>query len=272
MWWAKMKLQEFKDYLKINIDSKNSQQNYFSQMNCFFKEFTEFNQDNINTYLANKIEVCAKGTFNVILASINQYAKFSKIDVELPKYKAEGKKLKSYLTEDELHKDIIKYFPHLFSNCYFNMFVVRFLFYTGLRPSEMVNLLVEDINLEECYLIIKNPKDKDDKKIPFPVGLKDEIQKYMGTGKSKAFDITYENIKYIFIVINKMLKLNKKVTSYSMRHSYAHFCLDNGVSVEKLQILMGHSELKTTMIYAQPHEEDAIKSYQNNIKIKKEYL
>jgi len=42
--------------------------------------------------------------------------------------------------------------------------------------------------------------------------------------------------------------------------------LDNGVPIEKLQILLGHSDLKTTMIYAKPKVTDAINSYLNNIK------
>ena len=264
-------LNDFKNYLKIHVDASKSQDVYFLQMNLFFRKFEEFNQENVNAFLGERIETVSKSTFNIGLASIRHYSNYSKIPIELPKYKSEGKNIRNYLTEEELYNDVLKYFPQLFENYQFNIFIVKLLFYTGMRPAELCNLKTEDVNLEKGFLLVRNPKDKDDKKVPFPKELKSDIDYYLQKENEKAFNINYIQLKYIFTVINENLNY-KKITPHSMRHSYGHHCLECGITVEKLQLLMGHSDLKTTMIYAQPKEEDAINSYNQNIKIKKKYL
>jgi len=262
-------LTEFQNYLKINVDSQNSQTNYLSQIRCFYKHYSEYNQQNINAYLANKVDMVAKQTFNVIIASFKQYNKFIKQDFEIPKIKYVCVSEKDYLTESELLNELLPYFSRLFEvKSEFFSFVVKFLFYTGIRPIEMCNLLTKDIYLENNIFIIRSPKDKEDKKVPFPDILKKDIEKYLQKNELKAFRLSYSSIKYIFVKINNELNYKRKVTPYQLRHGFAHYCLDNNIPIEKLQMLMGHSDLRTTMIYAKPRMEDALKSYFENIKPK----
>jgi len=47
----------------------------------------------------------------------------------------------------------------------------------------------------------------------------------------------------------KAAEIEKKVTCHTFRHSFATHLLDSGVDIRTVQVLLGHNDLKTTMIY-----------------------
>ena len=259
----------FKNHLKLNVDSTNSQVNYLSRVKCFFDEYKEFNQENINAYLSKRLDKISKSTFNQTLTGFRHYGVMVNIKLIFPKYKKISIKEKDYLTEDEILNELLPYYKQLFpKQGEFYSFVTKFLFYTGIRPDEMCSLLTRDIDFEKNLFIVRSPKDHEDKKVPFPSILIPLMKKYLQKDRVLAYNIKYSYIQYIFNRINIELKYKKKLNSYMLRHGYAHWILDNGVPIEKLQILMGHSDLRTTMIYCKPRVEDALSSYFDKIKPK----
>ena len=264
-----MKLHNFKDYLKLNVDTKSTQINYYNRVKCFFDLFDEFNQANINAFLSKRLDKISMSTFNQTITAFNHFAKMVNIEFVFPKYKKITSKEKDYLTEEELTKELLPYFKLLFikESDYFS-FIIKFLFYTGVRPIEMCKLKTTDIDFKNNIFICRDPKNHKDKKVPFPSKLGDLMKRYLQVGMEKAFQVNYSTMDYIFLKLNKELRYKKHLNPYMLRHSFAHYVLDNGVPIEKLQILMGHAELKTTMIYAKPKVEDALSSYFENIKPK----
>jgi site-specific recombinase XerD len=70
------------------------------------------------------------------------------------------------------------------------------------------------------------------------------------------------------------LEINKPITTYYARHSFATILKNSGVSTEFISEALGHSSLQTTKNYLAGFEEDAIKkttdvltSFKNNLKI-----
>lgn len=261
-----MNLSNFKDYLKLNVTSKNSQRNYYSRLKCFFDEYPEFTQENVNQYLSKKLDTIKDSSFNPTLTAFRHYCAMAKIQIDLPRFKRLTSVERDYLTEKELLQELIPYFSFVFARQgEFFAFVVKLLFYTGVRPDELTNLKTKDIDFAKQIFIVRNTKTRKDKKVAFPSCMIPAMKKYLQTSEEQAYKITYQQILYIFTRLNQQLKYKKKIKPYMLRHGGCHYMLDNGIPVEKVQILMGHSNIKTTMIYAKPKEEDALKAYFDKI-------
>jgi len=259
-------LEEFKNHLKINIDAPNTRINYRSRLNCFFSIYNNFTQENINGYLANQLDKGkSKSWFNQTLAAFRCYEKMINEHFVYPKIKKIGKTERDFLTEQEFN-EILPYMPRLFEvKGGFYTLVLKLLFYTGIRQDELCKLQTKDINFEKQIFLVKTPKDRDDKIVPFPKRLINEMKNYLQNDKNKAYPITQSIMDYIFAKLNNDLRYKKYLTARMLRHSYAKYMLSLGIPVEKLQILMGHSNIQTTMIYAQPRREDAINAYFDKI-------
>lgn len=127
----------------------------------------------------------------------------------------------------------------------------------GLRVSEVVSLQVRDVNLDELTLHLKDSKGKKDRITVFPERIKTDIQ-ILIVGK-KPQDYVFESerggrlstrtAQKIFSNILRNLKITKKATFHSLRHSFATHLLENGVDVRYVQELLGHANIRTTQVY-----------------------
>lgn len=127
----------------------------------------------------------------------------------------------------------------------------------GLRVSEIINLKVKDIDLEELTIHLKNAKGKKDRITVFPVKTKNELQ-ILITDKN-ADDYIFESERggrlserTAQMVFEKALAksgIKKDATFHSLRHSFATHLLENGVDVRYIQELLGHANIRTTQIY-----------------------
>ncbi|MCC7432464.1 tyrosine-type recombinase/integrase [Candidatus Peregrinibacteria bacterium] len=148
--------------------------------------------------------------------------------------------------------------------------ILRTLYSTGLRISELVRLDREDISLEnkEFRVIGKGGKYR----IVFLSGeavqaideywrmRKDSLKAAFishGRGKAVEKDLNLNEDKRItatmiqFLVRNyaKKAGLLKIVTPHKLRHSFATELLKNGADIRAVQDLLGHSSITTTQIY-----------------------
>lgn len=138
-----------------------------------------------------------------------------------------------------------------------NKLIISLLYASGLRVSELVNLKVKDLDLNERTIHIRGKGEKD-RVVLFDYTTRDLLRIYL---RNKVFDSNYLfvnrygnclTIRYI----QKMIKqyahaagIKKKVTPHVLRHSFATHLLKNGMDIRVIQRLLGHSDLKTTQIY-----------------------
>ena len=129
----------------------------------------------------------------------------------------------------------------------------------GLRVSEVVNLKWEDILLDERKIHIKNAKGKKDRMVMLPQTLVNMLVQYRELYPSKDYVIKGQvaGMPYSTNSVQKIMAralakcgMSKKGSVHNLRHSFATHLLDAGTDIRYVQQLLGHKDIKTTMIYS----------------------
>lgn len=153
-------------------------------------------------------------------------------------------------------------------NCIRDLAIIDLLASTGMRVGELVKLNIEDVDFEnrECIVFGKGSKERP---VYFDARTKIHLQNYINsrTDDNKALFVSLLKphnrleISGVEIRLRKLgRKLNiNKVHPHKFRRTLATRAIDKGMSIEQVQILLGHAKIDTTMEYAMVE--------QNNVKI-----
>lgn len=129
----------------------------------------------------------------------------------------------------------------------------------GLRVSEVVNLHVEDLDIDELIVHIKGGKGKKDRISILPVKLQYDLRNIIAGkastdfvfGSNRGGKLTTTSLQKMFRKSLAKAKISKPATFHSLRHSFATHLLENGTDVRYVQELLGHSNIRTTQVYTQ---------------------
>lgn len=127
----------------------------------------------------------------------------------------------------------------------------------GLRIGELINLEISHLDGERNVVTIYNAKGKKDRQVMFPKNLKLMLREYYQKYKPDTFlfngqgNLQYSSSSALKVVKRsaKIAGITKRVTLHTLRHSFATHLLEQGTDVRIIQKLLGHSSIKTTMIY-----------------------
>ncbi len=170
-----------------------------------------------------------------------------KIDIKTPKI---PKKIPTVLTKDEVKRmiELTKNLKH--------KLIIELLYSTGLRLSELRNLKIKDLDLNENVLWVRKGKGAKDRMVILSKMLSDELRKYIEGRDPEDFvfhgwhgQISSRAVQKIIKEAAKRANISKKVTPHVLRHSFATHLLEAGVDIRKIQVLLGHANLSTTQIY-----------------------
>ncbi|RZK36338.1 MAG: integrase [Pedobacter sp.] len=129
----------------------------------------------------------------------------------------------------------------------------------GLRVSEVVNLAITDIDSKSMQVHIRGAKNKKDRYTNLPEVILPILRtyyilykpkKYLFEGQSGA-QYGIRSAQQVFKQSLLRAKINKDVGIHSLRHSFATHLLEQGTDISYIQKLLGHTNIKTTLIYAQ---------------------
>ena len=142
--------------------------------------------------------------------------------------------------------------------------MLEVMYATGIRVTELIDLNIDDVNLEQE--IIKCTNAKKTRVIPlYPAALK-ALTVYLRD--VRAGMLLSPTVRALFVNVNgvrmsrqgfwKILKhyqatahIEKEITPHTLRHSFAVHLLENGADLSSLQELMGHSDISSTQLYTQ---------------------
>jgi len=182
------------------------------------------------------------------------------------------KLLPQLIYKEELQK-ILEYSPEgKFS--FRNKAIIFLLYSSGVRVSELCNITLSSINLEERYLIVTGKGNKT-RVCPFSKSCKMALGNYITVERN---NIAKEDCNYLFInkfgkkistraiemlIKDLSIKLlgNNKLHPHLFRHTYATNLLNNGADLRVVQELLGHSSLITTQVYTHLAKEELGNTY-----------
>ncbi len=260
-------LQKLKESIILRRYSKQTLKSYFYNCDKFLNWIGQSSL-NINEMAVREyfLFLLSKdydsSTIRQIRASIDFMFKIvfgkelDKIYVPLPKKKKELPKV--------LSKFEIKYLIDKTKNEKHNL-VIKLLYSSGLRLSELINLKREDIESQRGVVKVRQGKGKKDRITLLSEKLSKELFDFVcKTNFKTKYLFEGRKGKYSKKSVQKILEnaskgLNKRVTPHMLRHSFATHLLEAGTDIRYIQKLLDHSNLETTQIYTKVANTELLK-------------
>jgi integrase/recombinase XerD len=266
-------LSEYIEYLFIERGlSSNTEHAYRRDLTSFINfldktqiyNFDDISRSVINSYIRDlRASGLAPTSITRKIASLRGWFKWMvaqeminhdpTVSLEQPKL---SRHLPKILTMGEINKILVQNLSWL-ERAVFELFYA-----SGLRVSELVDLNLSNVNLEQSYVRCfgKGSKERlvpigEEAKSAIKFYLRERnsiLQKYSLKTSVLFVDENGQNItrQKVYILIKKLGGyVNKHITPHTVRHSFATHMLENGADLRVVQELLGHSDVSTTQLY-----------------------
>jgi site-specific recombinase XerD len=241
-------LDKFKRWLILNGYSSFT---YLPLIKKVINTIPEFSEESISNFIFNQQNKLSPETVNLYIKAMRAYLKFMKKEINTPKYFKVPKKLPDFITIEFFEQEIIPAVEDLFPKDKLRKkTILYFMFYAGLRKSEMYLLQRKFFNLAESEVKIYVPKTQEERLIPLNYRMVEMLREYFNSEpeKNNAFNLRVGEIDYIF----KLLKPNFpkiRLRPHLLRHSTAMNLQRNGFTTREIQVLLGHKNIQTALRY-----------------------
>jgi site-specific recombinase XerD len=136
--------------------------------------------------------------------------------------------------------------------------VVHLLYDTGIRAREVANLRLQDFDKANAVLYIRYGKGGKHRVVPYGLAVRDALKAYFLTekltdwlfeGAEKGEPLSVRAVQYMVRQAHKHAPIRKAVHPHTLRHTFAVHYLNNGGSIVRLQQILGHSDIGSTLLY-----------------------
>ncbi|OQY40990.1 MAG: hypothetical protein B6229_00360 [Spirochaetaceae bacterium 4572_7] len=161
------------------------------------------------------------------------------------------KPLPSYIGDEEF-LSIMKFVPKQHHRLAFILG-----YSSGLRVSEVVNLKKEDIDLKSKRIFIKEAKGGKDRVVPLPKRFPASYLKLLPLKcGARALQMKFR------LSVKKAGIKREDLHFHSLRHSFAVRCMEKGIPLNQIQVMLGHESISTTSVYLKINPKDALDNYE----------
>ena len=164
-----------------------------------------------------------------------------------------SKRLPEILSPDELRKILAQAYRE--RGVY--GLLVRTLFESGCRVSELVGVEASDVDFTERTIRVRQGKGGKDRLVLFTEDLGQQLQLHLaGRTRGALFEsnrsapFTSRRVQQIVAATAHRAGVTKRIHPHTYRHSMATFLRNQGVPLDVVQLLLGHSDPRTTQLYA----------------------
>ncbi len=283
-------LQKEKHYSPNTIAAYGEDLEQFEEfLNLFDLDITKVKREEIRmfiSYLSRKD--FEKNSVSRKISALRSFFKFLKkrkyieknpaAMVSLPK---KTKVLPSFMTEEEI-KEMFSALPQPTDlKTARNRALFELFYATGLRVSELTNLKMKDLDIQNQIVRVLGKGGKE-RIVPFGTPAKNALKTYLkyrrefltekkNLGEEYVFinaidgrHLTERGVKFIVNSVLNKLSGMKKLSAHSLRHTFATHLLNKGADLRAIQELLGHSSLSTTQKYTHLSFEKLIDIYRKS--------
>jgi len=136
--------------------------------------------------------------------------------------------------------------------------ILMLIYSSGLRLTEASHMKVFDIDSKRMVLRIREGKGRKDRYTLLSIVALEVLREYwrqyrpkewLFPGRPSYKPLSVRSIQRIFKKARTLAGITKPATVHTLRHSFATHLLEQGTDLHRIQLLLGHSSLKTTTIY-----------------------
>ena len=242
---------KFTQYADVNNLNKNVITKYFF-------ELSEFNYSNTSKQRMYS-------SIKQFLQYLNNIGFVDNFEIENIKFKSELK-LPEVISVTQIDSMINYYNHNSFLNSR-NLTIIDFIYSTGSRVSEVINVNISDIDTKESFVRLEG---KGSKQRIVPLGsllinnlteyikLRDSIENLESSKLFLSKSFKKLDRSAIFRIVKSTalkLGLNVDLHPHTLRHSAATHMLERGCDLRTVQEFLGHSSVSTTQIYTKVTKE-----------------
>lgn len=269
---------KYRQYLKLEKSlSENTVMAYASDLDKLIQYLKEENI-NIMDVSLDDLENFAAGLRDIgihprsqarILSGIRSFFHFLLIEDYIQQDPSEllespqiGKHLPDILSVDEID-NLINAIDRSTKEGQRNCAILETLYSCGLRVSELCNLRISDLYLDEGFIKVEGKGSKQ-RLVPISPKAIKEIKNYFLTRSDGLIKPEFEDYVFIskfgknisrimvFHIIKELadkIGLKKSISPHTFRHSFATHLLEGGANLRAIQSMLGHESIGTTEIY-----------------------
>lgn len=280
-------IEDFISYLLFEKKySENTIKSYERDLKKFQKYFDNkniktINKKDIQNYIEHLSKELEEKSVSRNISTLKSFYKYQKITKEIDKNPMETiinpklkKTLPKVLSEEEINKLLDINLNNDFD--YRNKAMLELMYSSGLRVSELINLKVNDIDLNNEVVRIFGKGSKE-RIVPLNEYTVDAIKTYITNHRKELFkhgenDYLFLNNHGLKMTRQGFFKILKKIAKekniktdfspHTLRHSFATHLLKYGADLRSIQELLGHSDISSTQIYTHISNEKLKKNYE----------
>lgn len=269
-------LEEFLETLASTGASSETIKAYYSAIKDFLEYIGEKRLRDIKITDINKwkLERIRKGfprsrtrdrrawmtTLHYYTLFIRRFLKWLGLDIEVPVTKKPVRRIEA-LTEEEVRK--------LLNSCrdLLDKVILRILLDTGLRSRELLGIRVNDIDLNNREIVVRETKYGRERRVLVTQETIEVIKTWIRVrelkGEDRIIPLTYSGLyKRVKKLAYRAGVKPEKLRPHILRHTFATQALRKGMNLFALQRLLGHNDIKTTQVYTHLTIDDIRREYE----------
>ena len=272
-------VQAYEKYLRLERNySRNTFENYMMDLQKLVNymddegiDFREITLTQLDVFAGTMRDLgISPRSLGRILSGVRSFYRFLTLEGEVPTDPTEllvsphlGKHLPEVLSVEEIDAMEAAIDPAM-REYHRDMAILETLYSCGLRVSELCELLISNLYLEEGFLRVRGKGNKE-RVVPISRRAVEELKRWFED--RRLLEIKKGHEDYVFVSMRRCTKLSritlfvrikqlaslagieKNISPHTFRHSFATHLLEGGAHLRAIQAMLGHESISTTEIY-----------------------